>query len=574
MRRLVFTLALGAFLAAWTAGFGAAAPILPQGVSSADIVSGLYPVYGSGWCCWIGDHAILTIPVPAGADAVVVTLLVPSDATVPGGTAIAASFDGVAARSVCCFGEGVYQAAFQLPRRSAQDRRVIMRITPSSHFVPAERGINNDRRTLSVLLRAIVVENTLTDERYLDGVAIAGGSSMPAYLLDLLLVAIGILTLALVWRRTAFAWVMLLLTDPFGLTGVTLLGIVAAFGLRRISLRPLRDRRILAIAAAFLIFIISMAASSLRAKYLGPAVRETVMAAAYLPAFAVAALAYRTEPDRNLLRRTLAFLTIIVALLALSQLWTGASESMLLWGHTVSRIAGLLEGPNQLGAFLGILLPLLLSLAIGERPRREEIVAFCLGAAALVLTFSRAGLLACVLACALVLLLRSRRRAVVLAVVAVLWLTIATATVQDALGGSNRLIDAIFPARITDAYNGGLGTRAALWHGAIAMWSSHPVLGVGPGNYELALSSFAPGVRTHANNYYFQALAEQGVVGLLALLLLIGTTVRVLYDGHDALCVGVLAVVVAFAFHQLVDGLLIYPKIGDLYWALIGMAVP
>jgi len=31
--------------------------------------------------------------------------------------------------------------------------------------------------------------------------------------------------------------------------------------------------------------------------------------------------------------------------------------------------------------------------------------------------------------------------------------------------------------------------------------------------------------------------------------------------------------VLAFALHQIVDSLLLYPKIGDMYWALLGIAI-
>ncbi len=555
----------------------------PDGVAPASIISGIYPGGDPGGCCWIGASGALRLDVPPGADSVVVTIEVPPQAAVRGGTAIAASFDGVAAPRVCCFGIGVYQAAFALPHRSTRDHTVIMRITPSSHFVPALRHINNDRRTLSILLRGVAVEDTISGITYgaSAGAPVQDRAEILAFL-ALLLVG-GIVTFVLVRRRVAYAWIALIATDPFALSvpvagttltlpKVVLLAAILALAVQRVRLQPLRDRRFLILAGAFILFITSMVLSSVHALYHGAAMRETLKAVGYLLTFAVAALAYRTDPDPALLRRTLAYVTILVSVLAIPQLHYGSSQSIFLLGHTLMRVAGPLEGPNQLGAFLGIMLPLLLSLVIDERARAEELAAFALGALALVLTFSRAGLVGCLAACALVLLLRLRARGVVLAAAAVIWFAVGIAAFESAAHGDG-IFNKVFPARSTDAYNGGLGTRAALWHAAIAMHRSHMLLGVGPGNYELRVSAFAPGVRTHANNYYLQVLSEQGVIGLLTFLLLVGATVSVLYARPNALRTGVLAVVIAFSFHQIVDGLLIYPKVGDVYWSVIGIAL-
>ncbi len=552
---------------------GAPAPIYPDGVSRRDVISGLYQA-DAGWCCWVGKSAVLELPVPAGANTVVVTFLIPSFATVPSGTAIAASLDGRAVPAACCFHEGVYQAAFGIPTVAAKDRRVMLRLTPSTHFVPAQRGMNSDRRTLSILLQSVVVEDTVTGQRYSDGVPIVKSVSAQVVVWYLIVVLTGLVTLVLSLRRAALGWVMLLVTAPFGFAGVTMLCVAAAFLWQRLSLRPLLDRRMVAMTIAFAVLVLVMLLSASHAAYRGAALSATMYTAAYFPAFVIAAFAYRVDPDPKLLRSVLAYVTIVVAALALAQLVYGSPESLRLDGHTVRRVAGVLEGPNQLGAFLGLTLPLLLALVLRSRVRAEELAAFAIGGIALVLTFSRAGLAACILACALVLLFQLPRPAIILGAVAALWLTVATAVMVDAMRipDTEGTMSRLFPERITDPYNGGLGTRDALWHGALAMWRAHQLLGVGPGNYELEISQLVPGVRTHPNNYYLQALAEDGVLGLLAFLLLIGTTVLVLYGRSEALCIGVLAVVIAFAFHQLLDGLLMYPKVGNMYWILVGLA--
>lgn len=530
----------------------------------------------------MGTSARLRIDVPAGANTLVVTIEIPPYAATPHGTSLAATFDGVAVPATCCLDVGVTQAAFSIPHVSSHDRAMIVTLASSSHFVPARLHLNDDRRTLSVLLMAVAVEDTLTGTVY--GTTPSAPVQDPAERIALVafLIVCGIATFVLVRRRTASAWAILILTDPFALAvpvgpttltlpKVALLGAILALAVQRVPLRPLRDARFWALGGALVLFVASMALSSVRATYHGAALRETLKAVEYLLLFGVGVLAYGLDPDLPLLRAVLSWITILVSATAIAQFWYGSTESIYLAGHTLARVGGALEGPNQLGAFLGIVLPLTLSLSIGTRVRAENVLALALGAVALLMTFSRAGVVACAAACILVLVLRIRARGVVLAVVTVAWLAIGAMAFDHAVTGGGAF-SKIFPARATDAYNGGLGTRPELWHGAIAMWRAHPLLGVGPGNYELEIAAFAPGVRTHANNYYLQALSEQGLVGLLLFLLVLVTTVIVLYDQPDALRAGVLAIVIALAFHQLVDGLLLYPKVGDVYWLLVGIA--
>lgn len=562
MRRLTLTIVLAAATALSVAAPALSDPIYPLGVSQRDIVSGLYQADAPHWCCWMGPQTVLDLPAPAGADVVVITILVPSYAVVRGGTAITAYFDGVRSSRACCFVEGVSQTAFVIPHPQARARRLTVRLVPSTHFIPARRGLNHDTRTLSVLLRSVIVENTVTGQRYLDGVPVVEGPNRTQILMrNVLFTLVGLVSLALTVRRLALGWVLLVLTAPFGLSGVTVLGVFAGVvWARRVSLRPIADARVLTIAALVALLSLVMLASAFRAHFVSPALYRTGIFAAYLPAFLLAAFAYRCDPEPLWLRRTLVAVTILVSGLALLQLRYGSPESMLLHGHVVTRIAGPLEGPNQLGAFLEVVLPLLFAFAVAEKMRLEEGVALVIGAVALLCTYSRAGIVACALAFVVVLALRVPARRIVLAVVFVAWLAAAGVVIHAA------------ESQTRFAYVGGLGTHAELWHEAIAMWRTRPLLGVGPGNYELLVSSSLPGVRTHPNEYYLQSLCEEGVIGLALLLALVAGSVYALSGRRDALAMGMLAVVIAFAFHQLVDGLWLYPKVGDVYWVLLGIA--
>ncbi len=130
-------------------------------------------------------------------------------------------------------------------------------------------------------------------------------------------------------------------------------------------------------------------------------------------------------------------------------------------------------------------------------------------------------------------------------------------------------------------YAGGVGNRSELWAAALRMWRDRPLLGVGAGNFELELPRYGVfGVRTHANSWYLQALAEGGVVLLAATIALVAAILAALggngllarLRGGSPWVLAGLAATVALALHQIVDLLVFYPKVGGAWWLLVGIA--
>ena len=120
------------------------------------------------------------------------------------------------------------------------------------------------------------------------------------------------------------------------------------------------------------------------------------------------------------------------------------------------------------------------------------------------------------------------------------------------------------------------GESRELWGAAWRMWLDRPVLGVGAGNYELELPEYGVfGVRTHANSWFLQSLAEGGALLFAATLALIAAIVwtfaRELRRRASPWVLAAFAASCALVLHQIADYLVFYPKVGGSWWLLIGL---
>jgi len=166
------------------------------------------------------------------------------------------------------------------------------------------------------------------------------------------------------------------------------------------------------------------------------------------------------------------------------------------------------------------------------------------------------------------------RRRWVWAVVALLLLL---ATMTLALGGdrllpplvSQRFSDFLPYLQVPDVRGVHVVERLAHWQAALAMLEDRPLFGVGIGNYVPVYPAYAlPGWKDplgHAHNYYLHIAAETGLLGLAAYLMLLATclwqgwnTVRRLSGAEQAVALGILGVLGAFAVHSLFDNLYVH----------------
>ena len=324
-----------------------------------------------------------------------------------------------------------------------------------------------------------------------------------------------------------------------------------------------------ALALSIVAVVVATFVTIVVAEYRGPVIRETFKWIEYLLVFALAATAWRLDPDEDRLRLATILTVVAVAVLALVQLQIGSPSVIAIAGSVFPRIAGPIEGPNQLAAYLGIALPFFTIWAI-ERVSWMTLLAIAVTTATLVLTLSRAGVLFAAVEVAVVFALSPRGARA----------TIAIAYASGIAGAAGFLLSwnpeilarFLWFGETGDA--GGVGKRSILWRAAYTLWEQHPVLGVGAGNFELLLPRIGDvGIRTHANSWYLQSLAEGGLPLLLATCALvwtsIGTFIRAL---RKPLCLAAFAASIAFALHGFVDYLVFYPKVAIMWFALLGVA--
>lgn len=577
---VIFTIALCVFVTFAPSRAIAQQSYYPVGLHGpSDVLSGIYPGTGSGNCCWLSRRGVFKVRVPHGADTLLLNVIEPDYAIRTGKQSLRVRVNGGPVQAQCCFGAGEYEFAFRLPADVEDRPLVTVRLWSGQTFVPKEIRLNLDPRHLGMLLRGVAFSNAATGERILTS-PVPDFQSAPI----VWVVIAGIAILALTLRRPIYGLTALIVTNPFlmahTMAGTTitlpkaaLVAVALGLALRPRTWPALNGHLLRVLLGAQLLVVLSMAISSWHAASHGAALRETLKAAQYAATLLVAYVAYRLDPDEGWLRASLAIVATIASLAALSQEFVGSPQAEMIAGHAVTRIAGPLEGPNQLAGYLGVVVPAMLAFAVTRTALTLERIAIALGCIACLLTFSKAGVGALVLATVVLLALRyapGRQRlvAAVSGVVLVALFGLATASFAGVLHGpAERIFGATSAA---DRFNGGLGVRSDLWHGAYEMWRSHPLLGVGPGNYELQIGRYDPGVRTHANSMYFQVLAEQGIIGFIAMLAVVAASIGVFARRlNEPLALGACMAAFAMAFHQIFDCMWLYPKVGVMWWLVL-----
>jgi O-antigen ligase len=393
----------------------------------------------------------------------------------------------------------------------------------------------------------------------------------------LVALAVGVLT----YRRPALGVGVLLFCAPFAearyvlgtsitLPKAALVGFVVALLVHRTSLRVLTERPVRGMLFAFGGVLAATALSAIAALHQDAVAREFLKWLEYAVTFGAVAVGFAYDPDDRPVWTALIAIAFVEAAEALAQLLIGAPAGVFIHGAPVPRVAGSLEGPNQFAGWLNILVPVLFARTLVHR-NAWLVAALVLAAAAEAASLSRSGIVACLVAAAIVIVVtRPSKRdglrfglgaAALVAILIVLGLSLG--------------LEARFFSLAEVPQPDHLGTRHILWSAALDLWQRSPIVGIGAGNFELSLGMVGhPEVHTHANSIYLQALSETGLVGLAAMLFLIWTSIATFARtfSRRPLVIGMFAAGVALALHQVYDDLWFFPKIGVFWAILLGIA--
>jgi hypothetical protein len=177
-------------------------------------------------------------------------------------------------------------------------------------------------------------------------------------------------------------------------------------------------------------------------------------------------------------------------------------------------------GPNQVSSVLGFGCIASLALAVALLPPREKtsrlfffLLAMLLGAQS-ALTFSRSGIYLAALSLGIAAIVsfhhRETRRIVVVSALGTYVIVRFLILPQ---------LDAFTNGTLSERFGeSGFTGRDLLMRSDVAVWQAHPILGVGPGRAVDARADFFKRVAAHSE--FTRALAEHGILGLLALLYL------------------------------------------------------
>ena len=451
-------------------------------------------------------------------------------------------------------------------------------------FASASR-VASEQRTLSVegIARALL---------YLLPLAVAYGSLAPlnvgklhAGLTDALVAALVVLGVVWIWRapeaqaaaRRPLAWGRAVWrAEPQALA---LLGALLAY---------------------LLVIMLTFAVALSRA----PVIKETLKWGEVLAVVATAWLFIRSE-------RQALWLAWGAIIAGLAEALQGCAQAVLATGllgpgGASIRVFGTFDQPNPYGGYLNLSLPIALALTLFGRDPRMRWVTGGISAImlfALYLSSSRGALLGLVAALVVIAAVGWRiERQTLLALLigaplaAIAWFThLIPARIEEKLLAQFRVNDVSLNAQLNDA-NYSTIERLAHWVAGLRMFQAHPLLGVGAGNYDAAYQTYKVAgwdqALTHAHNYYINAAAETGALGLLAFLAVIVVAIWAAWRATRAtdwrrsaralrlrgmrgalvgvnaraIAIGCAAVVVALCIHNFTDDLFVHAM--ELQFAL------
>jgi len=286
-----------------------------------------------------------------------------------------------------------------------------------------------------------------------------------------------------------------------------------------------------------------------------------------------------SEKQENLIIKTIVISGIIISAYAIYQyLWGYANTIQYLkdinsdflikssYARDIliaKRAIGTFPSPNIFGGYLAVIFFLMLYILSGQRPGIFiKILALLIILSALVLTKSMGAWLSLIAGAAFLLLSHKtirHKKIILIAFIAVIFLI------------SGFIIAARWE-RITNLENpqNSITQRLNYWRTAMAMIKTHPILGVGPGNFQDAFLQYKIGLSTdtrYAHNLLLHTWAETGILGIISLIYLLAAFLKKARSKSKYI---ILAGAV-FLIHNLIDNTYLIPEASFLWWVLLAL---
>lgn len=198
-------------------------------------------------------------------------------------------------------------------------------------------------------------------------------------------------------------------------------------------------------------------------------------------------------------------------------------QSNRLDGRLIGSLSGIYDNPNDLALVIDLVVPFVIAFLIGTRSILKKTLCallLCAMAYAVLLTSSRGGLLALLLAVGVSLWefgVKGPRKALLvfagLGVVALLLVSLTTRV-------GERLRSISSPSGDQSAYESAQNRQAIFWR-SLSVTAEHPLFGVGSGNFPVLSGSWHV-----AHNSFTELSAEGGILALVLFLLMVGRSFR------------------------------------------------
>ena len=241
-----------------------------------------------------------------------------------------------------------------------------------------------------------------------------------------------------------------------------------------------------------------------------------------------------------------------------------------------NRMTASFEHPNDFGAYLVLIIPLFMSLAIfGRLKRKFKILSFSaitLLFIALALTYSRGAWVGVLAGITFLAIVHKKRLVPAILILFLVGLF---------------FIPSSFRTRVLQIFafnNGSNQERVLIWRGAIKMIEVHPLIGHGVNTFcvnypKYSLSQSNGG--WYAHNCYLQMAGEIGLIGvsvfLLMMLVLFANRLRALKclgnGNREVMLIGILSGLFGFLVHSFVDTNFYSLPLAVAFWFFCGLAM-